>query len=109
MILSGSELLSTTATIGTPSFTASLIAKCSLFVSIITNKSGRPPIFLIPDNDFNNLSSFAENRFELKSQNPEPTFQNIKLYNRSFLDECIVNVEKFMREVMFAYKPIMKM
>ncbi|WP_133147495.1 hypothetical protein [Chryseobacterium aquaticum] len=61
------------------------------------------------DNDFNNLSSFAENRFELKSQNPEPTFQNIKLYNRSFLDECIVNVEKFMREVMFAYKPIMKM
>lgn len=58
------------------------------------------------DNDFKNLSTFAENRFELKSQNPESAFRNIKLSERNFLDECIVNVEKFMREVMFAYKPI---
>jgi len=58
------------------------------------------------DSDFKNLSAFAKNKFKLQSHSPEPTFYHIKLYNRSFLDECIENIEKFMREIMFAYKPI---
>ncbi|AZA54041.1 hypothetical protein [Chryseobacterium sp. G0201] len=58
------------------------------------------------DNDFNNLFAFAKNRFKLKSDNPKPIFYTIKLYDQIFLNECIKNVEDFMKEIMLTYKPI---
>ena len=48
---SGSQLVSTMATMGMPSFLASAIAICSLLVSITNSRSGRPPISLMPPSD----------------------------------------------------------
>ena len=53
---SGLQLVSTTATIGMPSFLASAMAICSLLVSITNSRSGRPPISLMPPSDLLSLS-----------------------------------------------------
>ena len=60
----------------------------------------------ISDNDYRNLSSFSTNRFQLKSNNPNPTFYNIKFESKDFIEECLIIIEKFIKDVMFEYKPI---
>ena len=53
---SGLQLVSTTATMGMPSFLASAMAICSLLVSITNSRSGRPPISLMPPSDLLSVS-----------------------------------------------------